>query len=166
MNEWALYGFTLGAAAAALGLLFIRDVFHAALALLACLLCMAAIFILVAAEFLAVTQILIYAGGIIVVVIFGIMLTTRLAGKPESAPYRNRWLALASGGGLFFLLARIVVQTNYIQPAPAENSGYIRQLGVLLFTQYSYAFELAGLLLLVSLVAASFRAISKIRPHA
>jgi NADH-quinone oxidoreductase subunit J len=52
--------------------------FHGALLLITCLLALAGIYVIAFAEFVAVTQILVYAGGILVVIIFGIMLTTNL----------------------------------------------------------------------------------------
>ncbi len=76
------YPFALLAAVAAVAILVVRNVFYGALWLLTCLLSVAAIYVLANAEFVAVTQILIYAGGIAVVILFGVMLTSRVAGVP------------------------------------------------------------------------------------
>lgn len=166
MSEWLLYLFMICACTTAATLLFIKNVFHAALALLVTLLCVAALFVLLAAEFLAVTQVLIYAGGMIVVLIFGIMLTTRLSGKPLVAPSKNTWPALLAASGFFFLFARLILEENFGAPRAGVDADGIRQLSILLFTHYSFAFELAGLLLVVSLVAASVSAFLKPSAHA
>ena len=59
-------------------ILIAKNVFRAALLLLACLISMAGIYIYLSAEFMAMVQILIYAGGVVVLIIFAIMLTTRI----------------------------------------------------------------------------------------
>jgi NADH-quinone oxidoreductase subunit J len=84
------YMFVVLTGVSALGILFIKNVFHAALLLLVSLLSIAGIYIINFAELVAVTQILIYAGGILILLIFGIMLTSRLSGKPLIVT-NNRW---------------------------------------------------------------------------
>jgi NADH:ubiquinone oxidoreductase subunit 6 (chain J) len=71
------YALILMTAGAALFMIITNNVLHAALGLIVCLLGMAGIFAVMGAEFLAVTQIMVYAGGVIVLIIFGIMLTNR-----------------------------------------------------------------------------------------
>jgi NADH:ubiquinone oxidoreductase subunit 6 (subunit J) len=166
MTEWILYGFLLVAAVGAISLVFIRNVFHAALALLVVSLSVAGIFVCLMAEFLAVTQLLIYAGGVIVIFIFGIMLTTRMLGKPLIAPSKSSWASLLISGALFVLMTKFVLGVEFNVPVPIRYDQYIKDLGLTLYTRYSYAFELAGLLLLVSLVAASVSAFSKSKTDA
>ena len=98
------YVFEGVAALAAAGLLFVRNVFYAALLLMICLLAIAAIYVLSYAEVVAVTQILVYAGGILVIIIFGIMLTAKLAGKPLVVKHANTFLAPLTGAAFFILL--------------------------------------------------------------
>src|SRR5687767_9782869 len=80
--EILFYFFMLLAAISAGAIVFSKNVFKSALFLLICLLSIAALYVLSFAEFLAVAQVLIYAGGILVIIIFGIMLTTRISGRP------------------------------------------------------------------------------------
>jgi NADH-quinone oxidoreductase subunit J len=166
MADWLFYFFVLSAAIGAAALIVMRNVFHASLALLATLLSVAALFVLLAAEFLAVVQLLIYAGGVIVIIIFGIMLTTRLLGKPLISASRNTWAAGMVAGALFVLLARLILSTRVQVPDHPAPEQYIHALALRIFTQYAFAFELAGLLLLVALVAASVSAFSKSAPDA
>src|SRR6188768_2149670 len=86
------YSLEVLAFASALCILFTKNVFYAALLLIICLLSIAGIYIMANAEFLAVTQILIYAGGVLVLIIFGVMLTTRISGKPLVVKNDN-WFA-------------------------------------------------------------------------
>src|SRR5207253_2250665 len=81
IQQIVYYFFLFLAAGSALGILFIKNVFKGALLLLICLLSIASLYVFMFAEFVAVTQIMIYAGGVVIVIIFGIMLTTRLSGE-------------------------------------------------------------------------------------
>ena len=73
----AFYGFSALAIGAALTILFTRNVMYAALCLFIALLGVAALYVLAGADFLAITQLLIYVGGVLVLLIFGVMLTHR-----------------------------------------------------------------------------------------
>lgn len=147
------YFFMILAAVSAGAMLFSRNVFKSALLLLTCLLSVAALYVLSFAEFLAVTQILIYAGGILVVIIFGIMLTTRLTGRPLIVDNTNIFAGIIAGTGLFSLLV-------YYLPSGATgeqslNPENISVTGLVLFRDYALPFEIAGVLLLVALIGAA-----------
>ncbi len=156
------YLFIVLAALSSVGILFIRNVFHGAILLLVCLLAIAGLYILMFAEFVAVTQILIYAGGILVVIIFGIMLTTKFSGKPLVVT-NNKWLAgLMVGGPVFYLLANFYNQQNFIEPK-ADSSiilkwNSINIIGINFMTDYLLPFEIAGILLLIALIGAAVTA--------
>lgn len=151
------YVFEGVAALAALSLLFVRNVFYGALLLMICLLAIAAIYILSFAEVVAVTQVLIYAGGILVVIIFGIMLTSKLAGKPLVVTHTNTFLATLGGGALFFLFVYLIKQTAL---PVADNSSVlaeknVEKVGLSIMTDFVLPFEIAGILLLAALVGAA-----------
>ena len=74
MTSFLFYFFEAVAAISSIALVFIRNVFYGALLLISCLLALAGIYVLAFAEFIAVTQIMVYAGGILVVIILGIKL--------------------------------------------------------------------------------------------
>jgi len=145
--------FTGLAAVAAAAILFSRNVFRSALWLLVCLMSVAGIYVLSLAEFLAVTQILIYAGGILVIILFGIMLTTRISGKPLLVQHRHVISGSLAAIGLFALLSLYLSQLptagTTLEPQP------IATLGLHVFSEYALAFEVAGVLLLVALVGAA-----------
>jgi NADH:ubiquinone oxidoreductase subunit 6 (subunit J) len=152
-QSFILYFFEGLAAASALGILLIRNVLKGALLLLLCLLSLAAIYVLAFAEFVAVTQVMIYAGGIIVVIIFGIMLTSRISGDALKVENANLVAGLISAASLLILLVYFLVQlpvrNNLLSP---ENS--VANTGISLMSNMLLPFELAGILLLIALIGA------------
>ena len=152
------YVFAAVASLSALGVLFVRNVFYAALLLLVCLLSLAGIYVLAFAEFVSVTQILIYAGGILVVIIFGIMLTTKITGKVLIVDNGKWFPGLLVG--LLLLSTLLYYYSNQVFPGqlvPKSYPGYdfIQTIGIYLMTDFLIPFEIAGLLLLMALVGAA-----------
>jgi NADH:ubiquinone oxidoreductase subunit 6 (subunit J) len=130
-----------------------RNVVHAAFWLLEVMVATAGIYLLLSAEFLALVQVLVYAGAVAVLTLFTVMLTLR---RREDAirPYTASWssLALAAffGGSMLFVLARF-------SPAIAEMPELvpgIEAFGREMFTTWMLPFEIASLVLLVALVGA------------
>jgi NADH-quinone oxidoreductase subunit J len=158
---YAFYIFSFLAVAAASGILFTNRLFHGALMLLVCLLSIAGIYVVSFAELVAVTQILIYAGGVLVIIIFGIMLTTKISGKPMIVT-NNKWFAgLLLGLPLMALLIVLTTNENFnITGVYDHDPQYtlINRLGIALMTDYLLPFEVAGLLLLIALVGAAVAA--------
>jgi NADH-quinone oxidoreductase subunit J len=148
------YCFMALAACSSLGILLSRNVFKSALFLLVCLLCVAAIYVLSFAEFVAVTQIMIYAGGILVVILFGIMLTTKISGRPLVVENTHIFSGSLAGLSIFALLVSYLPDQHSIvsDTLPAEN---IRIIGLRILSDYTIAFEVAGILLLIALVGAA-----------
>jgi NADH:ubiquinone oxidoreductase subunit 6 (subunit J) len=156
--ELLFYGLEIIAAVFAVSILFTKNVYYGALLLIGCLLAIAGIYILAAAEFLAVTQILIYVGGVLVLVIFGVMLTAKISGKPLVVENKN-WLT-GSFIGLFFMitLTKLFSETKFYSSNQIEKElpyNTINQIGILFTTDYALPFELTGILLLVVLIAAA-----------
>jgi NADH-quinone oxidoreductase subunit J len=166
----AFYGFEIVAALAAVGILFTRNVFYGALLLIVCLLSLAGIYILAIAEFVAVTQILIYAGGILVLIIFGVMLTSKISGKPLMV--QNQYRIRGPLVGLLFFVALCLLfseSTYFIGSQSIDEKKYtaINQIEILIMSDYVLPFETAGILLLVALigaavVASSFSSVKKL----
>lgn len=156
MNTASLffYLFESVAALSAIALMFIRNVFYGALLLILCLLSIAGIYVLAFAEFIAVTQILVYAGGILVVILFGIMLTTKIAGKPLVVEHAHVLSGVFAGLSFFILLCYFLSRTSFSsEMRPPPNS--IPEIGVSLMTDFALPFEVAGILLLVALIGAA-----------
>ena len=136
---------------------------HSVVFLVLNFLCVAVLYVVLRAEFLAVIQVLVYAGGIVVLYLFVVMLVN-LKRAPE-AHEDPRWLArlgLALSGAVLLELAGIVVYSyGRLTPAsapaaagPLTGAGNTEELGWLLYTDYLIPFEVASVLLLVAMVGA------------
>ncbi len=151
----AQYFFITTTALSALAIVLSKSVFKAALWFLLCLLSIAALFILSYAEFTAITQILIYAGGVLVIILFGIMFTSKLAAKPLLVESTNLFGGAVAGILTLGLLANLIVDnlknTTSVENAPRA----VEAIGILLMTDYTLPFEVIGVLLLVTLVGAA-----------
>lgn len=153
------YFFILLTALAAIGMLLVKNVLHAALLLMVCLLAIAGIYVLLHAEFLAVTQILVYAGGVLVVILFGVMLSTRVAGKPLNVENTRQFSGYLVGAGLLLILIYSLNTTHFtFLDRSAEQMDTVRTMGILLMSEYVFPFEIGGTLLLISLVGAAVTA--------
>jgi len=134
-----------------LGVVMTRNVVHAALYLLLSLVAVAGVYLILLAEFLALVQVLIYGGAIIIVLLFAIMLT-RTAEYPHISDNRQWPLAIVVSLGVLAVLAasflaRVVEGTRPQSPAFSELSNS-------LFTKWAVPFEVASLVLLVALIGA------------
>lgn len=139
---------TLGGA---LGVVLTRNIVYAAFALLAALLGVAGVFLLAFAEFLALVQVLIYGGAIVIVVLFALMLT-RIEDFQHLSDNRQWPLAALAAAAVFSLLATAIVGTRV---RTTERSGVgFEELGDTLFTQWAVPFEVASLILLTALIGA------------
>ena len=140
------------AVAGGLGAVLARNVVYASLFLLLSLMAVAGIFVLLFAPFLAVVQVLIYGGAIVVVVLFALMLTRR-GDEVERLDNRQRPLAALTGLATLGTLAGVMVATAWPDaPEPAPSS--FRTFSETLFGQWAVPFEIASLLLLVALIGA------------
>lgn len=161
MYRILFYAFSAVASISCIGILITRNIFYGALLLLTCLLSVAGIYVLAFAEFVAVTQILIYAGGVLVVIIFGIMLTAKISGKPLSVKNSKWGAGIITGCSFLILLIYYFSQATFIkriaqQDRYALNS--INRIGTELMSDFVLPFEIAGILLLVALIGAAVMA--------
>lgn len=170
MAEVAFYGFSALTIGAAFAILFTRNVMYAALCLFIALLGVAALYVLAGADFLAITQVLVYVGGVLVLLIFGVMLTHRAERESSQkanivlTTHLNRFwgtlIAITIFGLLFWIISHatfLIVQSPELSEASPRRST-LKQVGVNLMTSHVWAFEVAGILLLVALVGAAYLA--------
>ena len=139
---------TLGGA---LGVVMTRNIVYAALALLVALVGVAGIFLLAYAEFLALVQVLIYGGAVVIVFLFALMLT-RIEDFAHLSDNRQWPIAAVIAMAVFGLLAAAVVGTS-VRTTSREGVGF-ETLGDTLFAQWAVPFEVASLVLLVALIGA------------
>lgn len=144
------------ALAAALGVVISRNPIHSALFLLVNFISLAVLYVTLDAQFLAAAQVIIYAGGIVILILFVIMLIgsegieTR-AGHRIWTPYVGVLLGLLLVSSLIFTLAQAGDPTT---TPMAIQGGVPEAVGMELFTRYILPFELAAILLLVALLGA------------
>ena len=138
-----------------------RNTVHSVLYLVLNFLAVAALYVMLTAQFLAVIQVLVYAGGIVVLYLFVVMLVN-LKRPPEdhSAPQRQGWIGFALAGVVLAELGGILI-LGRVAPQAGPNMEFsdlainnVERIGMLLYTDYLIPFELASMLLLVAMVGA------------
>ncbi|MCI0750235.1 MAG: NADH-quinone oxidoreductase subunit J [Flammeovirgaceae bacterium] len=157
------YAFCVLAVFSALGILLTKNLLHAALFLLVCLVSLSGVYIFSMAEWLAVTQLLIYAAGIVVLIVFGIMLTNSTSGKPLQVSNARWMVGLLLGAGFCFLLVKTSNEINIVTPHANPTNALMQQTGKNLMSDFALPFEVAGLLLLLALVGAAVISSSPIK---
>lgn len=153
----------------ALYLLFTKNVLYAAYSLLLTLLGVSGLYVFMGADFLAVSQIMVYVGGVLVLLIFGIMLThnknpqrkTTEANKILITNHNVFWAVLVAVL-LFLGYLKVILEANFnIIGKQTHTGSTVNKIGVNLVTDYVFAFEIVGLLLLAALIGAAFIAKEK-----
>ena len=146
----------------ALGVLFLKNPIHCALSLVGTFFCLGSIYVMLNAEFVAVIQVLIYAGAIMVLFLFVLMLLS----SSDTEMSSNKWTAGNILAGILSL--GIFVQIAYLFTGNelklgtkgeypievVEEIGSIALIGRLLFTDYILSFEIIVILLLVAVIGA------------
>ena len=146
----------------ALGVLFLKNPIHCALSLVGTFFCLGSIYVLLNAEFVAIIQVLIYAGAIMVLFLFVLMLFS----SKDTEMSSNKWtlgkiLAGLLSLGIFVQIAYLFTG-NELKLGPkgkypievVEDIGSIAFIGRLLFTDYILSFEIIVILLLVAVIGA------------
>ncbi len=156
---------------AALGVVFMPRIVYSAVSMVVAFLCVAGIFVLLNADFVAVSQVIIYGVGITIVMIFAIMLTATREDKKLWLAFKFRSLVAIGSAGLLFLLILAAVTKGFtmlsseaglfavqkpsqevIQRLAAE--GTTSAIGKALLTNYVLPFEILSLLLLAAIIGA------------
>jgi NADH-quinone oxidoreductase subunit J len=160
MGYLVFFAVAIVAVLSALGLVLRRNPIHAALFLVVNLGCVAVLYLLLNAEFLALAQVIIYAGAIMVLFVFAIMVL--IPGKEETGPdplRSQRLLALPLGAILLLEIGLILHSSALTGDRPAGSpgalpvgAGGIQSVGRLLLGDYLFPFEVTSVLLLAALV--------------
>jgi len=142
----------------ALAVVLSKNLFHSVLWLALALVSTAGIFLGLDAEFLAAVQLLLYAGGIVTIVVFAIVVTERLVGERLSHTSRR----LASGGivaaAFVALVASAVMRAPLPQARPEISGDLTRTIGESVLTRYVLPFELLAVLMLAAMLGAVYLA--------
>jgi len=151
------YVFSAITLVSALRVITARNPVHAALFLVLAFFSSAAIWMLLRAEFLAITLVLVYVGAVMVLFLFVVMMLDINIEKVRAGFWANLPLALVVGG--FIAVEMILVVSHALRRSsglvdPGQGHSNTRELGRVLYTDYVYPFELAAVVLLVAIVAA------------
>ncbi len=132
-----------------------NQLLYSAIALLFTLFGVAGLYIYLWADFIAGVQLLVYIGGINVLIIFGIMLTNRISSVRLSQTNIQQGVGGVVGFWIFLMLAMVINKTQWYESTGAEPSSTVYEVGNLLMTKYILPFEAASILLLGALIGAA-----------
>jgi NADH-quinone oxidoreductase subunit J len=133
---------------------FSRNIIYSAFSLLGTFAGVAGIYIFLGADFVAAVQLLIYVGGILVLVLFAVMLTHRITDVEITNRAAGRIPALIVVGVLVYLLAQTVRETPWTKAKEIVYAATTAKIGDLFLDTYLLPFELASLVLLAALIGA------------
>lgn len=138
----------------ALAVVSLKNIFHCALFLILCLFSIAGIFVMLHAEFLAVVQVLLYVGAIAILMIFAVMLTSRLADREirmsNDQVVIGVFMSFILALGLIVSLSKTMFKLSDAEPLPESTLA----IGKLLMTDFVLPFELVSIVLLAALIGA------------
>ena len=149
---WIVVGLTIGSA---ILVVLSKKLVYSAYALLFTLFGVTGLYVFLWADFLAVVQVVVYIGGILVLIIFGIMLTNRISSVRLSQTNVQQGVGGAVAIWLFILILMVVSKTPWNQMDTIEPASTVGDIGTLLLTKYLLPFEAISLLLLGALIGAA-----------
>ena len=156
MNVLFFIGVGAVALAAALGVLLSRQPVHSALFLMANFASLAVLYVTLDAQFLAAAQVIIYAGGIVILILFVIMLIGH--GADDQPDSRRGWIKVISAVLALLLVAslgsQLLASSLRVAGKGLPSGGTPADIGEALFTRYLLPFEFVAILLLVALIGA------------
>jgi NADH-quinone oxidoreductase subunit J len=150
---WALAILLIGSA---LSVVLTKNLFHSVLYLALSLVATAGVFLSLEAEFLAAVQLLLYAGGVITIVVFAIVVTERLVGDRITQTSRHIVTGLVLAGALLLGVLRFLRGAELPVDRPVIAVDVTRAIGQVLLTEFALPFELLAVLLLVGLLGALY----------
>ena len=156
LTQIVFYFFAALTVLSAAVVVFSKNLIHSAFALLFTFFGVAALYVFLGADFLAATQMVIYVGGILVLLIFGVMLTHKLSELSLKSETYQFWPGLALVTVVFLTLVGAMLRTTWhIPTAPRALNPTTAEIGELFMKEYILPFELASIFLLIALIGAA-----------
>ena len=149
---WFIAGLTI---VSAVMVVYSKKLLNSAIALLFTLFGVAGLYVFLWADFLAAVQVVVYIGGILILIIFGIMLTNRITTVHISHSSIQRGYGGMVVVGLMGFLGWMIVRTPWLQKQALEPEQTVATIGRLLLTDYLMPFEVTSVLLLGALIGAA-----------
>jgi NADH-quinone oxidoreductase subunit J len=152
------YVFALLTGGSALAVVISRNIVRTAVALLFTLAGVAGLYFLLSAEFLAAVQLVVYAGGTLILIVFGVMLTSKSPFAKFEPKLAEVIIAMSVGVILLFALILGIFHTKFAGDALAMDEYPVGKLGQVLLGDYLVPFEIISVLLLVVMIGAAYLA--------
>ena len=133
---------------------FSRNIIYSAFSLLGTFGGVAGLYVFLGADFVAAVQLLIYVGGILILILFAVMLTHRITEVEVTNRAAGRIPALIIIGVLIYLLLQTVQETPWVKAKEITYAATTGRIGDLFLENYLLPFELASLVLLVAMIGA------------
>jgi NADH-quinone oxidoreductase subunit J len=150
---WCLAVVLVGSA---LAVVLTKNLFHSVLWLALALTGTAGVFLLLDADFIAAVQLLLYAGGVITIVVFAIVVTERLVGERISHTSRRIGSGAVVALGILVLILSVVSRVPLAQDKPPMGGELTKAVGENVLTRFVLPFELLALLMLAALLGAIY----------
>ncbi len=128
-----------------------KNIIYSALALLGTFLGVAGLYITLSADFLAATQLLVYVGGTLTLILFAVMLTSRIEDRQVSNPKRGLAVGFALSALVLFVLASVAASTAWVEQ-PRQLLPTTSKLGHAFLSEYLLPFEVASVVLLAAMI--------------
>ena len=141
--------------ASAFWVVFSPNLIHSAVSLLFTLFSTAGLYIFLYADFIAATQVVIYVGGILVLIIFGVMLTSRIDTPSIASSSGNQFIGGLGACAIFVMQVGIIFNTNWKTDTSQVRESTVNAIGKLLLNEYLLPFEIVSILLLAALMGAA-----------
>ncbi len=155
ITKVTFYIFAALTVASAAVVVFSRSLIYSAFALLFAFFGVAALYVFLGADFLAATQLVIYVGGILILLLFGVMLTHKLYDldlKTETFQFFPGLLIMIT---VFLTLFGAIIKTNWYSHGERGLNPTTKEIGELFMKEYILPFELASVFLLIALIGAA-----------
>ena len=134
---------------------FSPSLIHSAVSLMFTLFGTAGLYVFLYADFIAATQIVIYVGGILVLIIFGVMLTSRIEKSSIASSSKNQFIGGMCSLAIFVMLVGVIFNTSWHVGEKYISENSVSMIGKMLLTEYLLPFEIASILLLAALMGAA-----------
>jgi NADH-quinone oxidoreductase subunit J len=155
LTQIVFYFFAVLTVGSAAIVVFARSLIHSAFGLLFAFFGVAALYVFLGADFLAATQMVIYVGGILVLLLFGVMLTHKLYDLNLKAETYQFWPALLLMLAVFITFLAVMVKTTWHGGGIMPPNPTTAAIGELFMKDYILPFEVSSILLLIALVGAA-----------
>ena len=141
--------------ASAIWVVISPNLIHSAVSLLFTLFGVAALYVFLYADFMAASQVIIYVGGILVLIIFGVMLTNKISDQNLSNKSQNQIPAAVLCIIMTVVQINVIINTKWFYGENVIRTSTVNDIGIMLLSKYLLPFEVVSILLLAALIGAS-----------